>query len=362
MSAVMPSRRTRSLATVAALVAGMTVGPLSAIHAEDREGLHGHAVKVVVDQTLNVTTGAGTGTLGLYLSADWTQPLPNITRAVLVFHGKLRNADRYYRSGLAARAAAGEAGQNTLVIAPQFLTPADLAAHKLPDQMLRWRGTAWMGGEPAAGPAGLSSFDAIDAVLARLADRSVFPKLTQVVLAGHSAGGQVVQRYAVVGQGEAALRQSNVRVRYVIANPSSYVYFSEDRPRSDGTVGPFQSAKCPAFNRWKYGLEVRPPYAAERSPEELERDYVRRDVRYLLGAKDTDPDHPALDKSCEAEAQGSYRLVRGHAYFDYLKNRARGEFNQRIHDIPGVGHQGRKMLTSACALAVLFGTADCAAD
>jgi hypothetical protein len=35
-------------------------------------------------------------------------------------------------------------------------------------------------------------------------------------------------------------------------------------------------------------------------------------VIYLLGTADTNPDHPALDKSCMAEAQGPYRYVRGH--------------------------------------------------
>jgi hypothetical protein len=309
-----------------------------------------------------VTTADGRGALGVYVSADWTHPLPGIAGAVVVFHGKLRNADRYYRSGLAARAAAGEAGRNTIVIAPQFLAPADVSAHKLPGEMLRWKAAGWMGGEPAVGPAGLSSFDAIDAILARLADRAMFPNVTQVVLAGHSGGGQTVQRYAVVGLGEAALRARGVRVRYAIANPSSYVYFSEDRPTADGTFGKFTSSKCPDFNRWKYGLDGRPAYAAGRSPQELEADYVRRDVTYLLGAKDTDPDHPALDKSCAAEAQGPYRFARGHAYFGYLRSRHGSALAHRIYDVAGVGHQGRKMLESPCALMAMFGTPTCPAD
>jgi pimeloyl-ACP methyl ester carboxylesterase len=75
----------------------------------------------------------------------------------------------------------------------------------------------------------LSSFDAIDSILARLADRSVFPNLAHIVLAGHSAGGQIVQRYAVVGTGTDKLTALGVRVRYVVANPSSYAYFSRER-------------------------------------------------------------------------------------------------------------------------------------
>ncbi len=357
----MPSCRAKTFAAMS-IAAAIAVGLSSAARGENADKPHRRAVKLVADQTLTVTTAAGTGALGLYLSADWTQPQPGIHRAIVVFHGKPRNADRYFRAGKEMVAAAGEAGQGTFVIAPQFLTRLDVKVRKLPDRMLRWKARGWMDGEPAAGPAALSSFDAVDAILARLADRTIFPKLEQVVLAGHSGGGQVVQRYAVVGRGEASLRAVDVRVRYLIANPSSYLYFSAERPNAEGAAGPFISASCPEFNRWKYGMDERPAYAAGRSPEELERDYARRDVTYLIGAKDTDPDHPALDKSCAAEAQGPHRLARGHAYFAYLKSRSRGEFNQRIHDVSGVGHQAGKMLTSACALAALFGTPACAAD
>lgn len=338
----------------------LITGVLPSAHAlDDDEGPHQRAVKVVAKQQLTVKTPAGGGSLPLYTSADWTKPLPDITKAVIVFHGRLRDADVYFRSAQTALSAAGKAGSGTLLIVPQFLTPADVAAHKLPDATLRWEPTGWMGGEPAVGPAGLSSFDAIDAIVAHLADRSLFPNLKQIVIAGHSGGGQVVQRYAVVGQGEAALRRGSIHVRYVVANPSSYAYFTADRPKADGTLAPFAAASCAGFNRWKYGMDARPTYAAKRSPQDLEKDYVHRDVIYLIGDKDTNPKHPALDKSCEAEAQGPHRFARGHAYFNYIKSRHKSGFHQHIYDIPGVGHSGSKMLTSACGLVALFGTGKC---
>ncbi len=83
----------------------------------------------------------------------------------------------------------------------------------------------------------------------------------------------------------------------------------------------FDTASCPGFNDWKYGLQHLPAYAKGQSAEQLEQAYVSRDITYLLGQQDTDPNHPALDKSCEAETQGAYRLMRGHNYFDYLKQR-----------------------------------------
>jgi hypothetical protein len=37
----------------------------------------------------------------------------------------------------------------------------------------------------------------LDEMLLALADRTVFPNLARVVVSGHSAGGQIVQRYAL---------------------------------------------------------------------------------------------------------------------------------------------------------------------
>ena len=83
-----------------------------------------------------------------------------------------------------------------MLIVPQFLAGIDAVHHALPDRVLRWSLEGWMGGEPAEGSVPASSFDAVDTILAYLNDRSNFPALRRIVLAGHSAGAQLVQRYA----------------------------------------------------------------------------------------------------------------------------------------------------------------------
>src|SRR5690242_14216963 len=128
-------------------------------------------------------------------------PLPKISRAVIVLHGRLRNADVYYRSALTAQTAAGDEGKATLMIVPQFLAEIDVEAHKLPADTLRWSLEGWEGGDAALAPNPVSSFEALDAILAKLSDRRIFPNLKQVVVAGHSGGGQVAQRYAIAGKG-----------------------------------------------------------------------------------------------------------------------------------------------------------------
>jgi hypothetical protein len=153
-----------------------------------------------------------------------------------------------------------------------------------------------------------------------------------------------------------AMKADDIAIRYVVANPSSYAYFSADRPE------PQIAAACPDYNNWKYGMGARPPYLASASAAELEQRYVARQVIYLLGTRDTNPNHPALDKSCMAEAQGPYRYARGYSYAAVMAERDGGTPNHRVRDVPDVGHDGDKMLTSPCGLAALFDLPGCAAE
>jgi pimeloyl-ACP methyl ester carboxylesterase len=338
------------LKVIAAVALAVVVAPA---HGQDEAAGNRKPVQAVADGRLAV---GKLGTLPLYVSADWSTPQPGITRAVIVLHGRLRNADVYYRSALTAQAAAGEAGKATMMIVPQFLARLDIEAHHLPPDTLFWSLVGWEGGDAAEGPAPVSSFAALDAILDRLADRNVFPNLGHVVIAGHSGGAQVVQRYAIATRGEAALQGQNVAISYVVANPSSYAYFSAERPEPQIATG------CPGYNTWKYGMDARPPYLASSTATELEQRYVARRVIYLLGTRDTNPDHPALDKSCMAETQGPYRYARGHAYAAAMARRNSGTPNHRLWDVPDVGHDGDRMLTSRCGLAALFELPGCAAD
>ncbi len=301
-----------------------------------------HGVKVVSPDRFHLDAGD----LSLGVSQDWRQPLPNVTRALILVHGRLRNAQTYLQSGIDAAEHAGVSA-STLVIAPQFLNASDIKRNHLDGQVLRWNGNDWMAGEPSIGPGQISSYGALDQIIKHLGNRTLFPALKEIVVAGHSGGGQVVQRFALTGHDHPTLKNEGIRLRYVVANPSSYAYFSRQRPVQ------FDTASCPGFNDWKYGLQHLPAYAKGQSVEQLEQAYVSRDITYLLGQQDTDPNHPALDKSCEAETQGAYRLMRGHNYFDYLKHR-HPQLSQTLVEVPGVGHNGDEIFTSPEGQKVLF--------
>lgn len=276
-------------------------------------------------------------------------PSPDkIERVLIVVHGRLRNAQTYLQSAEHATELAGQTA-TTLVIAPQFLNEADVALHPVAETVLRWQGNEWMAGGESTAPFRLSSYEALDEIIARLDNRQEFPDMKQIVIAGHSGGAQVVQRYALLAHDHPALEAAGVQVRYVIANPSSYAWFDERRPVA------FNHARCPDFNRWKYGLTDVPAYAEGKTAAQLQEKYLKRDIIYLLGQQDNDPKHPALDKSCEAQAQGANRLARGRNYFAYLKRLAPQGLNQQLIEVPKVGHNGDEMFTSPEGQKALFG-------
>ncbi|KVA25060.1 hypothetical protein WI44_04240 [Burkholderia cepacia] len=356
-SRVLPAARTLSCAVslaAACAAIGMPGGarPAEAATLTQRERLEA-PVKAVAGQRVAVDTPQGNAVLPVYVDRPLDQAAPDVTRVFVVIHGTLRNADAYYASGREVVEKAGAAGKGTMVVAPQFLTRADTRAFSLSAQTLAWTQEGWKGGDAARQPAPISSFTALDALLAHFADRSRYPALSSVVVIGHSAGAQLLQRYAVAGHEGDALVRAGIAVRYVVANPSSYLYFDDERPDGQAIAG----GTCPRANEWKYGLESAPPYVASQDVRALETRYAARHVVYLLGQADTNPYTHFIDRSCAAMAQGPYRLARGLAYFDYLKKRHPDDLAQQVVEVPGIGHDNRGIFTSACGLAVLFGQA-----
>ncbi|QGZ56657.1 alpha/beta fold hydrolase [Paraburkholderia acidiphila] len=316
-------------------------------------------VSVIADARMLVETPQGHAQFPLYVSADWNAPQPTVRRAIVIVHGRLRNADTYFRTAQRARELAGVDPASTLLVAPQFLATDDVSAHHAPGDLLSWRGNAWMAGSKARSGVPVSSYTVLDDIARHLADRRLFPNLKTIVFAGHSGGAQVLQRYAIASHAD-ELAAEGIDVRFVVASPSSYAYFDAQRPDANGAPAAFDASRCADFDHWKYGMEKRPAFIAGRTPAQLEADYVKRRIEYLVGGNDNDPASVSLDKSCAAQAQGAQRVARAQSFYRYLQTRHADGLNQMFHIVPGVGHDGARMLTSSCALATMFDTAGCA--
>ena len=265
-------------------------------------------------------------------------------------------------SGVAAALIAG-ALENTLVISPRLASNSGSGCNdRLAEGEISWTCGGeddWRRGGAAHGLNNVYTYDLLDELITLAADKKTFPNLRVIVVTGHSAGGLVTNRYAASARAEKVV---GVPVKYVVSNPSSYLYLDNRRiapgagcspdGKCTGEFVPFAgSSKCEVYNRWHMGMEKRAGYAGKMTDEELRKQLIGRDVTYLLGELDTLPLF-GFDSSCGAMAQGPNRYERGLAYWNYMRN-LQGA-NHKLVRIDACGHNGRCMYTADQALPVLF--------
>ena len=184
--------------------------------------------------------------------------------AVVVQHGANRNADDYFCAGTEAARLAGYGDGRALVLAPRFMEPAD---HPTTGTVW-WNGSfpdgCWRCGaesDPASSADGtttVSSYAVLDTIVrllqaAKAARR--FPRLRRVTLAGHSSGGQMIQRHAIFSRippvsarapsstRAMGMAPPQLQVRHVPGNPSSSLTFRPNaglssRPAPDASWFP----------------------------------------------------------------------------------------------------------------------------
>jgi hypothetical protein len=287
---------------------------------------------------------------GVYLEIYSTYELDlgksSITRAVIVVHGAGRDADGTFETMVDATGR-GSSLTETIVIAPFFQTSEDLPR---PDEVY-WSSSGWKKGHLSRteGPSPrISSFEAIDVIVAKLADRSRFPALEEIVIAGHSAGGQVAHRYVAGSRAEDVLQ--GIGMRYVVANPSTYLYLGPERWDGAGFSVP-DPAPCPDYQIWHYGLTDLNTYMNRSTIPEVEERMMNRDVTILVGSADTGL--ASLDVSCGANLQGDRRFDRGQKLVDFM-DALRPGHNHVERIVPGVAHSSSGMYSSTVGLQVLF--------
>ena len=315
-----------------------------------------------------VPLGGGPARSMVYATHPLDARNATITRAFVLVHGTNRNADHYFATATAAAFLAG-ALDNTIVISPHLIADPD----KPQANEVVWpnRGDTWRSGGMSTSNPTLSAFDFMDEIVRRLADKKTFPNLTQIVIAGHSAGGQYVTRYEMANKVHGT---AGVRISYVVANPSTYAWPAAVRPlptgdanpegadkealgpngekvHADFTYGPFDSTKAPNYNRWPAGLENRAGYTAQTSDEQLRKQLVERPTTYLFGQVDVLP-LGGFDSSPVGMSQGPTRRARGEAFFKYVTE-TMGAKHQAII-VPECGHNDRCIFTTDVVFPAIF--------
>lgn len=332
--------------------------------------------------------------------------------AVVILHGMALNGREYFCAGqhAATKYFGDRLGSKVFVVAPQIAklqSQSDGTYSLMPDaidekvestkidgksskidrkQVLQFNDDHWKFGQGGF-------FEAFDELMYALKNRTHFPFLRAITLFGHSAGGQFMQRYAAATEVTTDLRHHGVSVRFVVANPSTFLYFSPLRPR--GAPEPLSSCAmspvsrihfevppenllrlCQGFDDWPFGLAGKVPlYVAKHgNATALARRYFRQDVVLLAGSDDVCDkklssllarfagkrpgcEDSGLDTDCEAMLQGSCRLgrARAHASRGGAAGLSSG-FNSglRFLEIPQVGHDFCSVLMSPQGQMVIF--------
>jgi len=322
------------------------------------------------------------GLLPFFASAPLTKAYPNVTTLVVMVHDWDREAARAFAFANAAQDAASTAAlagvgttghaEGGFIFAPQFLEATDASDNPA---LLRWNNQGWAEGKESINQKNpVSTFAVLDYVLLSLARPKFFPALQRVVLAGSGAGGDLVQRYAVLGIAPDVLANDGIETRFAIANANSFLYLDKNRlgitdPKTDSTeplpplAPPPTLERCALFNRFPYGLDDLPAYGKQQGETALRLRYPSRAV-YLLTAADAAAAPPATDPrpdGCAQSLQGSTLAARAAAYFANITTLYGSEATHSQHYYPlESGSDGLLSLwRSPCGSAVLWGDGRC---
>jgi hypothetical protein len=154
-------------------------------------------------------------------------------------------------------------------------------------------------------------------------------------------------------------------MRYVPANPSSYLYFNDER-WVKGTAWQYAKpsatdiSNCPDYNDWHSGfsnMAAESPYAVAVGASTMTSQFQQREVYFMIGGNDNDPNNSSLDKSCGSMMQGAHRFERANVYFKYLGYYFGNSIysNHFLDTVPGVAHSHSGMFTSTEGKKYLFG-------
>jgi pimeloyl-ACP methyl ester carboxylesterase len=351
------------------------IGLLASVSDQNRAAVVAPACTTATERCTEwITLSGGPARSMTYRTRPLAARNENVRRALIMVHGTNRNADHYFSTAVSAAFLAG-ALDDSVVVSPRIASAAGSCRDTLAPDEVSWSctGDSWRSGGSAASHPDLTSFDFVDQILRKLADKNVFPNLRAIVVAGHSAGGQFVARYQMSNRVHDTL---GVAVTYVVANPSSYAWPDATRPQpiDDGApdiakgawetekvhtnfaYGAFDASACANYDRWPAGLENRAGgYTANISDAQLKQQLVLRPTTFLLGQVDTLP-LGGFDSSCPAMAQGATRRARGEAYVKYVNDRLGAK--HAIQIVSECGHNDRCVYTTDTVLPIIFPKAE----
>ncbi|KAN0060361.1 hypothetical protein ACQY0O_007690 [Thecaphora frezii] len=232
-----------------------------------------------------------------------------------------------------------------LVAAPAWLTQADRSAGAGQENDLYFAGGGWATGGLSSGPQNtkVSSFTVLDKMTEKFFNKAEYPAVTSIYVAGHSLGGAMTQRYAVLR------KESDVdaNMHFFAGNPGAYTWPVTGRP----VENPSDTSCASKRDDWSYGLSNLPPYASGDNRDAIAARYYKRNVVYGLGLSD----HEAGDSHCEAAYQGDSHLSRGQNLEKALQELPGGvPASHHFNYVEGVAHEDYLILSDPVSQYYLF--------
>ncbi len=290
-----------------------------------------------------------------------------VLRAIVVWPGKPRDVWKYANLMMNARSVAvsdnfaqqGATNDSFLILAPAMLNQMDLQAGAARPNEIVFHGSGWQRGAGCRNPVmrhRVTSYAAVDQLIETLFNKKTYPNLNQVVVAGHSMGGQAAQRYALMKKTKAY----DDNMRFWIGNPGSWAWLTDSRPYMN--VNDSCQAND-AWDTWPYGLNGNTskitPYARRdvlANKTAVVNRFLNRHVSYALALLDVG----LGDSHCPARWQGGNHLDRGSQFVLQYANASafylQGKFPPKhtLDYVANVTHQDYAMYTANSSIQRLF--------
>jgi pimeloyl-ACP methyl ester carboxylesterase len=240
--------------------------------------------------------------------------------------------------------------QAVLIIGPAWLNEFDQQYGAALATDLVFHGSQWQEGGASRSPNltdSATSYEVLDWFTDWLFNQTTFPNLNSITFAGHSMGGQMVARYAL-------LKKQKVyddNIQYWIANPGSWPWLTDTRPNTNDS--------CGGFDEWHYGLGGNTSKISKYARKDVVADkaaiisrFRSRKIHYSFGLLDNGPG----DTHCEALLQGANHLDRGSNFIQMLGAMEGGfpSTTQTVNFVANASHQDYAMMSANSSLQNIF--------
>jgi len=249
-----------------------------------------------------------------------------------------------------------------VIMAPIVLNQDDQAAGGVEPNWLAYRQSNWqMGGSshfPSLQKGSVTFFSALDKMIDAVMDRRWFPNVKQVVVAGHSLGGQAAMRYALTRK----QRRYESNIKFWVGNPGSWTWLTnntEATPAPNWDPKNLNGQNCTAdVDTWPYGLGGNTSKIAKYGRKRVLANvsdavalYRWRNIQYALALLD----NGSGDTHCPAQYQGYNHLHRGSNFALALAQMPGGwPVNHSLNYVAGVSHQDYAMYADTRSMQYIF--------